>query len=68
METSESLSKKVEKLEIEMQILKSISVDTILDSQERMELQKSLQEYERGEVFTLDNIEQERNNYFLYSA
>ena len=62
METLESLSKKVEKLEIEMQTLKSISVDTMLDSQERMELQESLQEYERGEVFTLDDIEQERNN------
>ncbi|MFP4402381.1 MAG: hypothetical protein ACLFPL_04060 [Candidatus Nanoarchaeia archaeon] len=60
METIEVLSKKIQKLENEVETLKSISYDTILNSDELLELQESLEEYNRGEVFTLEDIENER--------
>lgn len=59
MESLEAISKKIQKLENEVETLKSISNESVLNREELEEFNNSLEEYKRGEVFTLEDIEKE---------
>ena len=61
---NKQILEKLNQIQIDINLIKqnSINPDSILTSEEEDNLDEALEEYERGEIISLNEIEKEREN------